>query len=97
MWLRLAALVGLVAAVAAVAFVLTTGTSPEEEAADIAGAAAEVADAGNVFAWDPGRDEELSQRAATGTSHVLYALSPGGVIETAQRVKDVRSAGGGAL
>jgi hypothetical protein len=79
-------LVALVAAVAALVLVLTSGTSPEEEAADVAGAAAEVADAGDVFTWEPSRDQELSQRAATGTSHVLYALSPGGVIETAQRV-----------
>jgi hypothetical protein len=38
------------------------------------------------FAWDPERRGEFEQNAATGTSHVLYALSPDGVIATAERV-----------
>src|SRR3954447_13742075 len=38
------------------------------------------------FAWDPGREDEFVERAATGTSHLLYTLSPGGVAESAERV-----------
>ena len=47
---------------------------------------AEASDGYGPFAWDPERREEFEQNAATGTSHVLYALSPGGVIATAERV-----------
>ena len=38
------------------------------------------------FAWDPEREEEFVSRAAKGTSHLLYTLSPGGVAESAERV-----------
>ena len=37
------------------------------------------------FAWDPGRGDEFSRRAAAGNSHPLYALSPGGVVASAER------------
>jgi hypothetical protein len=37
------------------------------------------------FAWDPGRADEFTRRAAAGNSHLLYALSPGGVIASAER------------
>jgi hypothetical protein len=37
------------------------------------------------FAWAPGRDGELSRRAAVGTSHALYARSPGGAEVSAAR------------
>jgi Transglycosylase SLT domain len=43
------------------------------------------------FAYDPERREEFEQRAAAGTSHALYARSPGGVLVTAERVKRFRS------
>lgn len=39
------------------------------------------------FAWDPEREDEFVRRAATGTSHLLYTLSPGGAAETAARVE----------
>jgi len=39
------------------------------------------------FAWDPEREDEFVSRAAKGTSHLLYTLSPGGVAESAQRVE----------
>jgi hypothetical protein len=39
------------------------------------------------FAWDPEREDEFVRRAATGTSHLLYTLSPGGAAESAQRVE----------
>jgi hypothetical protein len=38
------------------------------------------------FAYDPSRKAEFERRAAAGTSHVLYARSPGGAGVTAQRV-----------
>ena len=38
------------------------------------------------FAYDPERKAEFERRAAAGTSHVLYARSPGGAGITAQRV-----------
>jgi hypothetical protein len=38
------------------------------------------------FAWDPEREDEFVRRAATGTSHLLYTLSPGGVADSAERV-----------
>ena len=38
------------------------------------------------FAWDPEREDEFVRRAATGTSHLLYTLSPGGAAESAKRV-----------
>jgi Family of unknown function (DUF5715) len=42
------------------------------------------------FAYDPDRREEFERRAAAGTSHVLYARSPGGVLVTAERVARFR-------
>ena len=39
------------------------------------------------FAWDPEREDEFVARAAKGTSHLLYTLSPGGVAESAERVE----------
>ena len=42
------------------------------------------------FAYDPDRQKEFEQRAAAGTSHVLYARSPGGAGATAQRVARFR-------
>jgi Family of unknown function (DUF5715) len=38
------------------------------------------------FAWDPEREDEFVRRAATGTSHLLYTLSPGGAAASAERV-----------
>ena len=38
------------------------------------------------FAYDADREPELVRRAAAGTSHVLYARSPGGAMATARRV-----------
>jgi len=37
------------------------------------------------FAWDPRRAREFEQRAAAGNSHLLYALSPGGAVASAER------------
>ncbi len=37
------------------------------------------------YAWDPERADEFTRRAAAGNSHLLYALSPGGAVESAAR------------
>ena len=42
------------------------------------------------FAYDPDRRKEFEERAAAGTSHALYARSPGGALATAQRVAQWR-------
>ena len=38
------------------------------------------------FSYTPARRQEFEARAAAGNAHVLYALSPGGVLATAARV-----------
>jgi hypothetical protein len=38
------------------------------------------------FAYEASRDDEFVRRATAGSSHVLYAKSPGGVLATARRV-----------
>ena len=42
------------------------------------------------FVWEPARDEALARRAALGSSHVIYELSPGGVIASAERTAAYR-------
>jgi hypothetical protein len=37
------------------------------------------------YAWDPSRASDFAQRAAAGNSHLLYALSPGGAVASAER------------
>jgi Family of unknown function (DUF5715)/Transglycosylase SLT domain len=44
------------------------------------------------FAWDPDRADEFIRRAANGSSHLLYRLSPGGVAESAARTARWRPA-----
>ncbi len=44
------------------------------------------------FSYEPRRRKQFEQRAAAGNAHVLYALSPGGARETAQRVAAFRPA-----
>jgi soluble lytic murein transglycosylase-like protein len=57
--------------------------------AGIAGEASAAADPRNPsvdpLAWDPSRRERFEARAATGTSHVIYAKSPGGATASARR------------
>ena len=47
------------------------------------------------FAYDPERAEEFERRAAAGTSHVLYARSPGGAGASALAGRALAPAGGG--
>ena len=42
--------------------------------------------AGDPFAYVPSREADFVARAVAGTDHIVYALSPGGVIATAARV-----------
>jgi hypothetical protein len=37
------------------------------------------------YAWDPDRAADFERRAASGTSHLLYTLAPGGVSASAER------------
>jgi hypothetical protein len=37
------------------------------------------------YAWDPERADEFTRRAAAGNSHLLYTLSPGGALVSAER------------
>jgi hypothetical protein len=88
---RLAVVVaGLLLAVTAAAGVLMRDDS--DTPGDIAlvptppgGAGAETEPFADPFAWDPQRAEEFERRATAGNSHLLYALSPGGVVASAER------------
>ena len=48
-------------------------------------------DSADPLAWRPDRSEDLADRATLGTSHVIYAKSPGGVVLAAERTADWRS------
>lgn len=69
-----------VAVVAAVGALLLTGGGGGRELA----AGVELVDE-DPFAYEQSRSEEFLARGADGLSHVLYALSPGGVEATAER------------
>jgi hypothetical protein len=59
---------------------------PSVEVEDVLSAATAAGDpARDPFAWQPDRRADLEQRAALGFSHVLYELSPDGVIASAKR------------
>ena len=47
-------------------------------------------DAEDPFAYDDDRRADFERRAARGSSHVLYAKSPGGVVATARRTARYR-------
>jgi soluble lytic murein transglycosylase-like protein len=44
------------------------------------------------FSYDPDRRRDFEERAAAGNAHALYALSPGGAVNTAHRVAQWRPA-----
>ena len=48
------------------------------------------AGSGDPFAYSPSRRAALERRAARGLAHVIYAKSPGGVIESARRTARYR-------
>lgn len=72
---------------AATAWFLTRedGLPPAEEPAAID------PDLPDPFLYDEARRAEFERRAAAGSSHVLYAKSPGGVIATAERTAVFRA------
>lgn len=94
------------AAVALAALVLALGLGdsdpPEVEVGEIVEAARSGGAEGSAdpLAWSPSRSEELAERATLGTSHVIYAKSPGGVVLAAERTAEwrdeIEEAAGGA-
>jgi Family of unknown function (DUF5715)/Transglycosylase SLT domain len=81
--LRLALLTGIVIAAATVAGFLLLGGDDGPSFDPVA------VDSG-PFAYTPEREAELTERAAAGHSHVIYAKSPGGVAATARRMERYR-------
>ena len=88
------AMVAAAGALAALVLALGLGDTdpPEVEVADIVVAASSGGGAGSddPLAWSPGRSDELAERATLGTSHVIYAKSPGGVVLAAERTAEWR-------
>ena len=84
-----------VAAAGSAALVLALGLGEREpldvRVARIASrASAAAAPEADPFAWDQSRRSEFEARAATGSSHVIYELSPGGVVASAKRTAKFR-------
>ena len=84
--MRAAAIVAAAIAVVVAVVLLRGDQDPDAEhsLAVIEGAVAAAAGDGSL-AWEASRRTELEERAATGTSHVIYANSPEGVVATAER------------
>lgn len=57
-----------------------------------AGASAATRPGADPLVWRPGRSESFEQRAALGSSHVIYERSPGGVVASARRTAAYREA-----
>ena len=81
-------------ALAALVLALGLGDSdpPEVEVEQIVDAARSGggAGSGDPLAWSASKGEDLAERATLGTSHVIYAKSPGGVVLAAERTADWR-------
>ena len=88
------AMVAAAAAIAALVLALGLGDSapPEVKVARIVDAARSGGSEGSEdpLAWSPSRSGELAERATMGTSHVIYAKSPGGVVLAAERTAEWR-------
>jgi soluble lytic murein transglycosylase-like protein len=86
-------LVAAAVALAAIALALGLGEREPLElrvariAREASAAAASEAD---PLAWSASRQREFEYRAATGASHVIYELSPGGVVASAKRTARFR-------
>lgn len=81
-------LVAAAGAIAALALALGIGdrTGLELEEIELArDARSAAAPENDPFVWTPGNEAELAERAALGSSHVIYELSPGGVVASARR------------
>ena len=88
-----ALLVAAAGAVAALALVLGLGEREplELRVARITGDAIEASRPNaDPLAWRNSREREFSQRAANGLSHVIYEMSPGGVVASAKRTAAYR-------
>lgn len=83
------ALLATAGGIAAVALFLGLGQNdaPKVEVERIAEEARSPAtvESGDPLAWSPGASQELARRATLGTSHVIYAKSPGGTVASAER------------
>ena len=53
-------------------------------------ASAAAAPEADPYAWDPSRRADFESRAALGASHVIYEMSPGGVVASAARTARFR-------
>ena len=53
-------------------------------------ATAAAAPEADPYAWDPSRRADFEHRAALGASHVIYEMSPGGVVASAARTAAFR-------
>ena len=86
-------LVAIAGTLAAIAIALGVGrTEPLDlQVAEIASSASAAAhpDA-DPLAWRPSREAEFERRAALGESHVVYEMSPGGVVASAERTAAFR-------
>jgi hypothetical protein len=79
---RVALLIGVVVLALAAGFALLGGgDTPELSPLEIAD---------DPWAYEPEREDEFTQRAAAGHSHVIYEKSPDGVEATARRVEAYR-------
>ena len=82
------AMVAAAGALAAVVLALGLGDSdpPDVEVDRIAEAARSGGEGSeDPLAWSASQSDELAERATLGTSHVIYAKSPGGVVLAAER------------
>jgi hypothetical protein len=86
---RVAVLAGLLVVIAVLAGVALRGDGPRPGVSYVPtppGGDSGGAPVPDPFAYDPDDEDGLVRRAAAGTSHVLYARSPGGATATAERV-----------
>ena len=85
----------LAAAVAVAAIALALGFGEREaldvQVARVTGAASAAAEPdADPLAWRPARRRDFEERAAQGLSHVIYEMSPGGVVASARRTEAYR-------
>jgi len=86
---RVAVLAGALALVAVLAGAALRGDGPAPGTQYVPTPPSDESDGAPVpdpFAYAPDREQALVERAAAGTSHALYARSPGGAAATAERV-----------
>src|SRR3954464_6176918 len=89
---RLAVLAGLALAVVAIVLVFGREQKPSAgvQLVPTPPSDGRFASVPDPFAWDPARADDFVRRAARGTSHALYARSPGGVLLSAARTDRYR-------